>query len=250
MLICSYPKSGRTWLRYMLAQVLVQHFGLALKLDLKNMFRVLPNDDCDVVKGWPAYRYYGTLPSIAASHELYSRRLHRGHRIVFIVRDPRDVMVSYWFHQAKHLGHFDGSISKFLYHPKYGIEPMLTYLESWAAAAGRERLLAVSYEQMHADPIDVLERVCTFFGIQPSADELREAVTAGQFRHMREMELANGIGGHAYDRADESALRMRVGRTGEFGNYLGTSDAAKIRDHVTRASPQLRQMLRETGYLK
>jgi hypothetical protein len=247
-LICSYPKSGRTWLRYMLAHVLVTHFALDVKLDLATMFSVLPNDDLDVERGWPGYRFRGVLPSVATSHERYEERLHGGCRIVFLVRDPRDVVVSYWFHRSRHMGRFTGELSEFVRDPRYGIMDMLAYLETWAAAAERERLLIVSYEETKADAFFSLRRICDFLEVPVSDDTIRAAAAAGEFSRMREMERETAVGGYAYDRSDDSALRVRRGHVHGFVDYLSRAEEEIIGAHLASASHRVQKILDRPGY--
>ena len=247
-LICSYPKSGRTWLRYMLAHVLVTHFALDTKLDLATMYSVVPNDDLDVDRGWPGYRSLGVLPSVATSHERYDERLHGGCPIVFLVRDPRDVVVSYWFHRSRHMRRFTGELSAFVRDPRYGIADMLAHLETWAAAAERERMLIVSYEEMKADAASSLRRICDSFEISVSDDTVRGAAAAGEFGRMREMELETAVGGYSYDRGDDSALRVRRGTVHGFSDYLGSAEEEIIRSHIAGASHRVQKILDRPGY--
>jgi Sulfotransferase domain len=247
-LICSYPKSGRTWLRYMLAHVLVTHFALDVKLDLANMFSVVPNDDLDVERGWPGYRFLGVLPSVATSHKRYKERLHGGCRIIFLVRDPRDVVVSYWFHRSRHMGLLAGELSEFVRDPRYGITDMLDYLETWAVAAERERLLIVSYEEMKADAFFSLRRICDFLEVPVSDNTIRAAAAAGEFSRMREMELETAVGGYVYDRSDDSALRVRRGRAHGFVDYLSRADEKAISSHLASASHWVQKILDRPGY--
>ena len=248
-LICSYPKSGRTWLRYMLANVLVAHCGLDMKLDLTTMFNVIPNDDLEDGRGWPGYLFNDVRPCIAASHEKYRKKLHHGHNIVFLIRDPRAVIVSYWFHQTKHLRRFKGDIGWFLKDSRYGIPGMLDYLETWVSVVDRERMIVVTYEEMHADTFSALKRVCDFLEIHVGEDEIRAAVAAGEFSRMREMELENGVGGHIYDRGDVAALRVRSGRVQGFAEHLDEADESVVEAYLATASPRLRKILDRTGYL-
>ena len=44
--LCSYPKSGRTWMRYALVELLAARYGLG-EFDMKTMFELIPNQDGD-----------------------------------------------------------------------------------------------------------------------------------------------------------------------------------------------------------
>jgi len=234
----------------MLANVLVAHSGLDIKLDLTTMFSVIPNDDLEDGRGWPGYLFNDVYPCVAASHEKYRKKLHHNHNIVLLIRDPRAVIVSYWFHQTKHLRRFQGDIRGFLRDSRYGIAGMLAYLETWASVVDRERMIVVTYEEMHADTFSALKRICDFLEIRVGEDEIRAAVAAGEFNRMREMELENGVGGHIYDRGDVAALRVRNGRVQGFAEHLDEADESVIEACLAAASPQLRKILDRNGYLR
>src|SRR3546814_696322 len=55
--LTSYPKCGRTWLRYLLSHYLAETVGLGFQPDLVSTFRILPNFDCDPVRGVPAFHF-------------------------------------------------------------------------------------------------------------------------------------------------------------------------------------------------
>ena len=82
--VISHPRSGRNWLRQMLHDVSVN----------------------------PKYSHAGSKHSLQLHADEICQgieRYHR-HRIVFMHRDPRDVLVSY-FHQRCRKGAWDGDLS-------------------------------------------------------------------------------------------------------------------------------------------
>jgi hypothetical protein len=235
-------------LRYMLAYILVTRFALDVQLDLTTMFSVIPNDDLDVERGWPGYSFHGVVPPVAASHERYEEKRHGGCRIVFLVRDPRDVVVSYWFHLSRHWERHTGDLAEFVRDPQFGIADILAYHETWAAVTEKESLLLVSYEELQADTFSSLRRICDFLEIPVSDDTLRAAAAAGEFSRMREMELETAVGGYAYDRSDDSALRMRRGRVHGFVDYLSIAEEEVVKLHLSRASQRVQKLLDRPGY--
>src|SRR3546814_18975857 len=53
--LVSYPKSGRTWLRYLLSCYFAESAKLGFEPDLTSTFRILPNFDRDPVRGIDAF---------------------------------------------------------------------------------------------------------------------------------------------------------------------------------------------------
>lgn len=252
--LASYPKSGRTWFRFVLANYLDDALGLGVGVDLHSMFAVLPNLDRDPMRGLPAFRFPGRpdVPLVPVSHHPYQRSLFRGRApVVLMVRDPRDVMVSAYFHATRHKHRFAGDIASFLRDPKQGVPGLIRYLNGWAAGLDRHRhpRLVLSYERLSADPEAETTRALVFLGCPADPGAVRRAVAASRFEAMRERELAEGIPAHEYDRGDGESLRMRRGKVAGFADYLGPADVAALEAAIAAGlTPAAMALLAETGF--
>ena len=246
--LCSFPKSGRTWLRFMLANVLATHYGLPVELDLHTFFTVIPNDEGHPDRGWPAYRFGDQIPCVAASHQPYDQEVHGGRPVVFLLRDPRDVLVSFWLHQSRQFRRFSGDLSSFIRHEAYGIGFLLGYLQSWQEVTLARRTLVMTYEELHADAPAALRAVCAFLEIPASEQEISAAVVSGSFQRMQALERRGGIAGHRYDRSDESALRVRRGLVRGYQEHLCAADEMYIGSAIDSAATGVQLMLARTGY--
>jgi hypothetical protein len=247
-LICSFPKSGQTWLRYMLAHLIVDHYGIDLDLDLTSMYWVLPDDERHQSRGWRAFRYADRVPVIAATHRSYVASEHDGCRIAFMVRDPRDVLVSYWLHRSHHMGRFTGTVSEFIRDPTYGVAGLVAYLQAWSPVLMGDTSLVVTYEQMRRDAVTTLRSVVRHFDLPVTQEEVADAVDAGQFSRMREKEMRRGVAGEVYDKSNVDALRVRRGRVHGYTGYLSAADEELIRSHVADTSRSVRDVIARTGY--
>ena len=86
--LVSYPKSGNTWMRFLLANYI--NGG---KVDLSLANRIIPDihyNPQDIVES--------LNPRFIKTHNSYREEYKR---VVYIVRDGRDVAVSYFFHLKK-----------------------------------------------------------------------------------------------------------------------------------------------------
>lgn len=229
--LASYPKSGRTWFRYILAQYFARLAEGDGALDLHQMFQVVPNYDLDPVRGIPGFRYgkrRSEVPLILVTHLPYSRSLFLNRPVIFMVRDPRDVIVSAFFHASRHKHRFSGDLNAFIMEERQGLPALVRHLNGWAKGLRHHRSVILSYEELTADTAGTCWRVLEFLGKIPERTAVDEAVAASRFEAMREREIQGGIPAHDYDRNDPESLRMRRGKVGGFDDYLSETQVARI----------------------
>lgn len=176
-LLASYPKSGSTWLRFLLADALT-----ATDADFDSVRDTIPPlDRCR-----RAPRLLPDGGRLIRSHEPLGPHHGRpGQRVISLVRDGRDVALSYLAHERRY-GRFGGGPEEFVDRFLAGrVDPYGPWHEHVLAAAalersGRVRVLAVRYEDLRARPVDELARILTFCGLDGlSADtDLLAAVVA------------------------------------------------------------------------
>src|SRR3954470_16339839 len=97
--LISYPKSGRTWLRLLVGEAIDAHFDLGATPTMR--LEVWPLRE--LREGVPAvFVYHDDLPQQKTPDELHaSKSKYRHKKVIFLARDPRDVMVSQYFHRTK-----------------------------------------------------------------------------------------------------------------------------------------------------
>ena len=89
--IVSYPKSGNTWVRFIVANLVNKNFE---KIGLKNLDQVIP--DIHAVKESVLNKF--KAPRIFSSHDYFDVRFNK---VIYVIRDPRDVIVSLYFYLIK-----------------------------------------------------------------------------------------------------------------------------------------------------
>jgi hypothetical protein len=230
-LLTSFPKSGRTWFRFILASYFAQRQHLS-PVDLHTMFSIVPNFDGDPVRGVPAFRAGEAakkgVPLIAVTHKGPEALVKVPRHIIFMLRDPRDVMVSGYFHATRHRHRFDGSMDAFVRDPAQGLPALVEHTNAWIdALTGRPHSI-LSYEDLSAAPEVETARILGELKHVVDRDLVAGAVGAADIKRMRELELKQGIPGHVYDRHDPDALRMRQGVAGGFRAHLSEATIAWI----------------------
>jgi len=131
----SYPKCGRTWARLVLGTY-------ALNGHLGRPHRGLPRHRSEppIIHAFFQPR---RLAALEAVRRHSNRQIHvQNKKVMFFVRDPRDVLVSYFFQYtlrgdnaiANDPG-FDGSLSDFIRHPIGGLQSIVRFYNIWPLSA-------------------------------------------------------------------------------------------------------------------
>lgn len=233
--LVAYPKSGSTWLTFMLTFLLTGKEGDHDASD-RIVAPVGAHDRAPVL--------LGDSGRLVRSHEPYAPLYGRAYsRVVYLVRDGRDVAVSYYHHAVRE-GLFDGPFSPFLemfLEGKVdGYGRWRDHIESWLASPllGREQLLVVRYEDLVARTFEELSAVSAFLDIAATPELLREAIERHTVERMRELEARSAR--HAR-RQRKDLLHTRKGTPGDWRQTFSPDDQALF-------SAQCDEVLRKLGY--
>lgn len=183
--LVGYPKSGNTWLGGMLSHLAT---GREFSFDTKDEVTPGVGDH---------HRRTGILPGggrLIKSHEPYTPGLGDKYtRVVYMVRDGRDVVVSYYHHHL-HVGKDPGPMGEFLQRclegslDGWGSWPahIRAWLDSPHARDGRLRM--VRYEDLLERPEEELAGVARFLSLPAEPAAIRATVDLHTAERMRERE--------------------------------------------------------------
>ncbi len=206
--LVAYPGAGGQWLRRLVGNLLQP----ATPVTGANIQQRVP----DLYHG--SRRSFNQMPRprVLFSHECYDADCHG--RVVYLVRDPRDVAVSMYeqrragsakpdslslqqfvatrfmrtdLYQGGWAEDFSGAIRQndgFSYRSRLKEEFLGTpaswgeNVMSWLGARGEdpEILLTVRYEDLFSHPEDVLQKVSAFLRIPASAEQIRTAINVSR----------------------------------------------------------------------
>jgi sulfotransferase family protein len=250
--IASYPKSGNTWLRFMLASYLTKEPVTSVKT--KRLNALIPAiGGMAASHGPPAQG-----PVIFKTHALPSASAVRPYlastrRAIYLVRNPRDVMLSLLRHSGAEPGTPQARDFGLAFVANYGMPALSAEFEwgnwpqsvqAWTDPAALHRyfpngeVLPVRYEDMRADPAATLYKILDFLDLgQPVAmADVTRAVETSALEKMRDIESRQG-GGQA-TREDGKLFRAR----GQFaGRGLHNQSLAHLGDDVEEKYQELFQ---------
>jgi hypothetical protein len=172
-------------------------------------------------------------------------------RVVLLVRDPADVVVSYYFEYTRRrtvfnpaqFNPFDGNISTFLRQERGGLDSILAFYQQWAEHKHvPASFLLVRYEDMHTAPKQQLRRFLDFIGLQDVDDALiDDAVEYGRFDNMRQLEQHNRLNSERLrpgNPDDPESYKTRSGQIGAYTKYLTPADI----DYIAQKRQQIPSM--------
>ncbi len=181
--LVSYPKSGNTWVRFLLANLLHPEETVGFN----NINRLLP------APGVSSKRFLRNLPRprILKSHEPFDVRFRM---VIYLVRDPRDVAVSEYHFDLKKR-YIDPTLSledfvhRFIAGQTAGYGSWWEHAAGWIAARhGNPAFLLVRYEDLLTDSIAETARIAEFLGIHAGDERLKAAVERSSADRMRNLE--------------------------------------------------------------
>lgn len=244
--LISYPKCGRTWLRLMIGKAIVQHFNLPeseAALFLQDRTKLHPEVPRIAV-------IHDDRPMLKSPGELErSKSRFKDKKVIFLVRDPRDVIVSSYFEMVKRSqlfgenpyeerqATFDGSLREFIDRSHGGFDTILEFYNIWAENRRVPRgFLLVRYEDLKRDPCKELRRVLDFLDLTEISDQtICEAVEYASFENMRKLEEQGKFSAGMLkpaDREDVNSYKTRKGKIGGYREYLSQNEIERLNEKM------------------
>lgn len=236
-IIISYPKCGRTWLRSLLGHYLLgEKEGNPLNVQSisKGMIEcpniVFTHDDEPHKK---------PFTMIERDKSLYS-----GSSVLFLARDPRDIVVSNYFDYTKRGGgelandpEFSGTLSEFIRHDIGGINSIVCFLNAWALQKSMpNRFSMVCYEDLKENTARTLQKILRFIQFPKySHSRIKLSVKKSDFKSMQIMEEENKFGDQRLSPGshnDRESFKVRRGVVGGYLDYLNTDDINYLNQYI------------------
>lgn len=185
----SFPKTGNTWLRIQLGQYTKKLYGLQ---ELPLFDGVFP----DTYHGPRGIFTHGALTwdEQTADDLTFENAVepYLSEKIVFLVRNPLDILVSHYF-DTRRYGGYTGDLYSFTQDAVFGYEKLQRYFLLWSPVRKSKHYFEVRYEKRLQNPDAVLKDLVLFLGFPLNKEYIEDAVRASTFENMRKMEISRKL---------------------------------------------------------
>ncbi|MBC6440632.1 MAG: sulfotransferase domain-containing protein [Rhodospirillales bacterium] len=268
--LASYPKSGNTWVRVFLANLLIGDGNAPVALDRLGeatlsesgttgfaRFDDRPwtewsHDDIAAMRPRVQERIAstgdGAVPVkthsafvMAKGAPVINMAVTSG--VVYIVRNPLDVAISYADHQGLGVDAIIGIMATDMFRTPTNEHNVFEVMGSWTqhvrswTGSSSPMLHIMRYEDMLADPEPVFTRLVSFMRIGADDAAVRRAVDLSSFDRVRAQETSEGF----RERTPAQAHFFRSGKAGQWRDRL-------TRDQVARIVGDHREQMARFGY--
>ena len=249
--LISYPKCGRTWLRLMLGSIITRHYSLPQteeNLFIQSRKRIHPDVPSIAI-------IHEDSPMIKRPDELQTdKSFYKNKKVIFLSRDPRDVLISSYFEVVKRQRlfaenphetppeHFSGTLSEFIHKKTGGFDTILAYYAIWERNRHvPENFLLARYEDLKSETAGQLRIVLDFLGLfEISQDEIEEAVAFATFENMQKMESEGRFQSEMLkpgDKKDLDSYKTRKGVSGGYIQYLSAGEITILNQKMKKQLP-------------
>ena len=203
----SFPKSGRTWIRFVLYQ---------LNLDKSIVFHHDTFEFND-----------GNRPPLDFD---ISRRIEKYKNIdhlVYLERDPRDLMVSFYYQitgRFKDFFNYDKDISSFIRDDYFGAQNLRQFREMWNEIVRELGFLKITYEECHRDMALVIRKLLDYYDFDIPSELLGQAIENARFNNMKKLEQSQSFP-RPWLRPRNQSPKVRQGRIGGHLSELDSEDS-------------------------
>lgn len=250
VVLVAYAKSGRTWLSVMITHLAHQRFGTPL----------------DQLVGSSAFRRtYPQLPQFFLTADNFappsmSERalldLYKARKVILLVRDPRDIVVSLYYQLSKRSLPLTQAVFEvpenlsemnlfdFVRDERVGLPRVIDWLNRWQRLIAEvPESLTLHYEHLRSDTARDLGAVARLIGWDCSEAEIRAAVAFADFDKLKSLERQKFFQSGRMqpgDPGDPNSYKVRRGKVGGYREDFTPEQIAWM-DRLTaeRLSPAL-----------
>lgn len=203
-----FPKSGNTWVHFLMANTVVKAAGRNDEVHFKNLKNWVGGSEAP-----PSAPPVDGFPSMIGHHRERSAATYLGDNttVVYIVRHPGDVMESFYdWRQNRWVDMNPGTFSEFI-RSENGASAWARHVRSW-----QDRWdVLIKFEDLKQDPASQLRKIWAAADVDVAEPTIQYAVEQSSFDNMQRMEEQYGRDDKAGGNPDYAFMRKGESDAGE-----------------------------------
>lgn len=230
MYVVGYPKSGNTWLCFLMAYCLNAEYD---DLDAPGIHPTNEYQRRYVKGGFARVSYQDRLGKILKTHRQDLKEISAKDTVVYLVRDGRDVMVSYYFFKNTYFNPRNLPWLKRLLLPirrllssdiqtrtqqqgfssflQQHVDEWVTHISTWLK---RQPTAIVRYEDLKTDPATTLQRLFAKLDVKVAPEIIEQALSIFDFKQLSQRQEGE----------EDRKSFFRKGIVGDWQNHFSETD--------------------------
>ena len=206
--IAGFPKSGNTWMQSLVS-------GIVYGIDPAFLPFTLASDLVVDVHARTFYKRYANTAYFKTN--FLPKKRYR--RVIYLVRDGRDAMVSY--HKMQKVLGRKISMEDMIVKGK-GVFPTKWYdhVRTWLDNPYKADMLIVRYEDLLEEPLLQLQRICEFLELERRDELLEKVIEGNSFAKMKAKAERLKDLGHPTWKGDHFKKFFREGKAKGYGEQM------------------------------
>ncbi|XP_031627971.1 sulfotransferase 1E1-like [Contarinia nasturtii] len=202
--VCSFPKSGTTWMQNIVYQlknnlIMSENYITPIYGFIENSMLFRSNADdaytaiaqeatdlIDELDKWPSPRIIKShLPAYLLPQDIWTVKP----KLIYTYRNPKDAAVSdyHFIHNSKNFK-FTGSLEEYLdlfLTDQLEYAPFHANVNSYKQLKQLDHIMLITYEELSADLVGIIKRISEFLNCQYNDDQMERLAEYVSFRNMR-----------------------------------------------------------------
>ena len=237
--LVSFPKSGNSWLRFLLANTLNQNEKA--KLGFHNLHRYVPDSHSGKQREeiLMSSEFQNRKVRIIKSHDPYFS-FYKNNMVIYLYRNSSNVTKSYHKYLNSRVSSnisyqdiIDGKTGN-----SFGT--WFDHNKSWFLAKNK-RIFYVSYEDLRRNPFTELKRITYFIGLNTSDSDLRRSIELSKLNNMKKVEKEFG---YFNDTRTAEGKKVPFVGEGKIDIDLNTMPDA-IKGHLANQQDEIDQLIKQ-----
>lgn len=215
--LVSYPKSGNSWVRFMIANIMSGE-----KVDFTSVQKYCPEYETQQEL---LLNLRGENPRFIKSHSPNNPKFKK---VVYLVRDVRDVAVSYFYHYKKFSTQnqnllFEDFLQLF-FSGDLQFGDWKSHVENWTnLSIDNRKVLVVKYEDLLENTFSSIKEIVNFSSINADEEAIKMAIENSSFKNLQKIEKKDQLTNSILKNSDPKINFIRRGKSGGFKEEMTES---------------------------